>query len=343
MERKLASIQRIDNINPIPNADAIEVAQVLGWKCVIKKGEFKVQDLSIFVEIDSILPDRPEFEFMKSRHFRVKTIRLRGQISQGIVFPLSILPQDKFEQMSQAPVDKILGLDVTEMLNIQKWEPYIPAQLAGKVKGNFPSFLHKTDEVRIQAVPKVLDRYQGDVFFYVTEKVDGSSFTAYYRSGEYGICSRNLELKEEEGNSFWKLAKALDLETKLRIINRNIAIQGEMVGMGIQKNKYNFSDVRLFVFSVFDINNGKYLDFCEAEAVCKELQLDMVPIVERSYFLPKTVDELVEFSKGVSLLNKNIPREGIVFRPHEELYDKDIEGRLSFKVINPLFLLRYDE
>jgi RNA ligase (TIGR02306 family) len=342
MERKLASIQRIDNLSPIPNADVIEVAQVLGWKCVTKKGEFKINDLGVYIEIDSILPDRPEFEFMKSRHFRVKTIRLRGQVSQGIIFPLSILPRDKFEELSKAPVDKILGLDVTEMLNIQKWEPYIPAQLAGKIKGNFPSFLQKTDEIRIQAVPKVLDRHQGGVFFYVTEKVDGSSFTAYYRNGEFGVCSRNLELKEEEGNAFWKLARTLDLETKLRILNRNLAIQGEMAGMGIQKNKYNLSDVRLFIFSMFDIDNHKYLDFCEVLTLCKEFQLDTVPQVLGSYFLPKTVDEVVELSKGVSLLNKSIPREGLVFRPHEEAWDEDT-GRLSFKAINPEFLLRYDE
>ncbi|MFN0201713.1 MAG: RNA ligase (ATP), partial [Bacteroidia bacterium] len=165
--RKLASIQKIIQLEAIPEADAILKATVLGWQLVVKKGEFQVGDDCVYCEIDSLMPDRPEFEFLKPRGMRIRTVRLRGQISQGICFPLSILPEN-------TPIEE--GLDVTEMLGITKYEPPIPAQLAGTVKGLFPSFIPKTDETRVQVLQEVLDEYK-DETCYITEKLDGSSVT----------------------------------------------------------------------------------------------------------------------------------------------------------------------
>jgi RNA ligase (TIGR02306 family) len=165
--RKLASIQKIKSLEPIEGADAIEKATVLGWQLAVKKGEFKVGDLAVYCEIDSLLPDRPEFAFLKPRGMRIRTIRLRGQVSQGICFPLSILPED---------IEPQEDMDVTEILGITKYEPPIPAYLSGKVKGKFPSFIPKTDETRVQVLQKVLDKYQG-ISCYVSEKLDGSSAT----------------------------------------------------------------------------------------------------------------------------------------------------------------------
>ncbi|HIE27970.1 TPA: hypothetical protein EYP66_11855 [Candidatus Poribacteria bacterium] len=163
MDRALAHIERIRSIEPIEGADRIEKSTILGWEVVIRKEEFKVGDLVVYIEIDSILPEREEFEFLRDRKFRIKTVRLRGQVSQGIAFPLSILPDGiQIEE----------GLDVTEALNIHKYEPPIPAQLSGVVKGAFPSFIPKTDETRIQSVPDVLVRHKGKVFF-ISEKLDG--------------------------------------------------------------------------------------------------------------------------------------------------------------------------
>ncbi|MFW6246855.1 MAG: hypothetical protein ACOC22_01620 [bacterium] len=179
--RKLASIQRISNISPIPDADAIEVAQVLGWKVVVKKNQFKVNDLVVYCEIDSLMPDRPEFEFLRKNKFRIRTIRMRGQISQGICFPLDILPkhtQWHIEEMEKARISGIHGakgvegMDVTDILNIEKYEPPIPAELAGEVKGAIPSFLIKTDEDRIQILPEIPAKY-GGLQFVATEKLDG--------------------------------------------------------------------------------------------------------------------------------------------------------------------------
>lgn len=343
MERHLVSIQRIDKLEPILGADAIERASVLGWHLVVKKGEFREQDLCVFCEVDSVLPERPEFEFLRTRGFRIKTIKLRQQVSQGIAFPLSVLPQGSLVEVGQ---------DVTEVLGVKKYEPQIPAQLSGKVKGNFPSFLHKTDEIRIQSVPKVLERHR-DKTFYIAEKVDGSSLTVFYRTqesltgGEFGVCSRNLELKEDleygpSKNSFWKIARDLDLENKLKSLGGSWAVQGELLGPGIQKNKYHLSALQLKVFNIFDIQQGRYLNYLAFKEMCARLTLDMVPIVSENYTLKDTVDTLVDMSKGISLLSQQTQREGLVFRPIVEDIDSEL-GRTSFKVLNPNFLLKYDE
>ena len=225
--RKLASIQTIRALTPIEGADAIETAAVLGWQLVVKKGEFSVGDKAVYCEIVCLMPDKPEFEFLKPRGMRVRTIRLRGQISQGICFPLSILPAD-------APTEE--DTDVTELLGIIKHEPPIPACLSGIMKGNFPSFIPKTDETRVQVLQSVLNRYAGEPCF-VTEKLDGSSATYFINNDEFGVCSRNMQLEENAENSFWKIANTLEIESKLRTIGKNIALQGELVGEGIQGNK----------------------------------------------------------------------------------------------------------
>lgn len=331
MTRKLSSIQRIIKIEPIEGADNIELAYIQGWQTVVKKNEFAPQELVVFCEPDSILPERPEFEFLRDKKFRIKTIRLRGQVSQGIAFPLSILPNGiQIEE----------GLDVTEVLGIHKYEPPIPAQLSGIVKGTFPSFMPKTDETRIQSVPEVLMRHKGKVF-YVSEKLDGSSGTYYLRDGEFGVCSRNLELRETEENTFWIIARKHDIESKLRAYGRNVAVQGEVIGPGIQKNRYKLKQPSLFLFNVFDIDNYKYDDFKEFTEFASNYGFDAVPILKTEYVLDNTVEELVELSKGTSKLNAGIQREGIIMRTLAEETDVEL-GRLSFKVVNPEYLLRFE-
>lgn len=350
MERKLASIQKVLDVQPIPGADAIECLTVLGWKVVSKKGEFKVGDLVVYFEVDSILKESPEVEFLRKSNFRIKTIKLRGQVSQGLCLPLSILVGES--ELPHEPHAE--GDDVTALLDVVKYEPYVPAQLAGIVKGNFPEFLHKTDETRIQAVPEILYKHQLKDF-YVTEKVDGSSMTVYFRcnehfaDGEFGVCSRNMDLKETEGNSFWKVARELDLENKLRSLNRNIALQGELLGPGVQGNKYKLEKLGYYVFNVFDIDTGLHFDYNQFATLTQYLGLQTVPIlhvITLGKTVPQpttTIDDMVEFSKGKSFLNKDVHREGIVLRPLHNEYSEELRGRLSFKCINPDFLLKYNE
>lgn len=337
--RKLASIQKIKALDPIPDADAIEKATVLGWQLVVKKDDFQVGDLVVYCEIDSLMPAKPEFEFLKPRNMRIRTVRLRGQISQGICFPLSILPPD-FEPVEDA--------DCTEVLGITKYEPPIPACLSGIMKGKFPSFIPKTDETRVQVLQKVLDKYQGEPC-YITEKIDGSSVTYYLKDNEFGVCSRNLELLEDSQNSFWKVARQLDVENKLRSYGKNMAIQGELFGEGIQDNKLKIRGQTVRFFNVFDIDRFEYLNFEKFTAFFEQLDLPVVPMVALDYKLENDIEAIIKMATIKSALHKDVWAEGIVIRPYTERLELLLSnenfntGRVSFKAINPEFLLKYGE
>ncbi len=331
--RKLASIQRIKALEPILGADAIEKATVLGWQLVVKKGEFQVGDPCVYCEIDSLMPMRPEFAFLEPRGMRIRTVRLRGQVSQGICFPLSILSEG---------IDVSEGMDVTDLLGITKYEPPIPANLAGKVKGAFPGYLPKTDETRVQVLQEVLDEFRGTLC-QVTEKLDGSSATFYVREGELGVCSRNLELLETPENSLWRVARAMDLEAKLRSLDADLALQGEIIGEGIQGNKYKLRGQTVYFFNAYDIGASRFLGAVELSALLAKLGLPSVPILDEGYSLTSDIQELVRMSAGASQLNTALPREGVVIRPIAERHTGTLGlGRVSFKAINPEFLLKYE-
>ena len=331
-ERKLATIRKISNLSPIEGADKIEVATIDGWKVVVAKDVgHKVGDWVVYCEIDSFLPIKEEFEFLRKSSykkmgdqegFRLKTIKLRGQVSQGLILPMSV-----FGDFGWTAYE---GLDVTERLGIIKYDPPIPAELAGKVKGLFPSFLNKTDEERIQ---NLSSEYEGlkKHKFYVTEKLDESSATFYFKDGEFGVCSRNLELLESEGNTFWRVARELDLENKLKQVNYNLCIQGELIGEGVQGNPYKIKGQTIKFFNAFDIDNQKYLDFKGFEHLIDMLELKSVPIIDEWFTLPETIEELLKYSDDKSKLNPEFDREGIVIRT--------LDRKISFKVISNQFLL----
>ena len=333
MDRKLASVVKILDIQPIPNADAIVVAKVKGWNVVVKKGEFNIGDLAVYYEIDSFLPIRPQFEFLRkssfkrmgsSEGFRLKTIKLRGQLSQGLLTPIP-----------EGIVDPKEGDDLTEALGIVKYEPPIPAQLAGKIKGTFPSFIPKTEEIRIQ-------NFESEVGFspvgeraYVTEKLDGTSFTCYFNNGVFGVCGRNWELSETDDNSLWRMAKVLELKDKMTKHGKNIALQGELIGAGINGNLYGMSDHKLFFFTGYDIDKGRRMFFDELEWVLFGLQLQMVPVLEKYGFVipneSNIVDYMLKYAEGKSVLNMEVDREGVVVR--------GLEKEFSFKAISNTYLL----
>jgi len=327
--RKLATIQKIKSLEPIANADSIEKATVLGWQLVVKKGEFRVGEACIYCEIDSLFPDQEPFAFLKPRGMRIRTVKLRGQISQGICFPLSILPEGY-------PIEE--GADVTEVLGITKYEPVLPASLSGLVKGTFPSFIPKTDETRVQVLEELLRKYDGERC-YVTEKLDGSSVTYYLKDGEFGVCSRNYELLETADNTFWTVARQLDIENKLRL-GGNVALQGELIGNGIQGNKYKLKNQTVYFFNAFDIDRYAYLDYEQFVEVIRRLELNSVPVLDASFHLTADIPALVDMAIGQSVLNPVVLREGIVIRPLEE--KNDLLGRVSFKAISPEFLLQYE-
>lgn len=338
--RKLASIQEILEINDIEGADNIQVATVLGWQCVIKRDEFKVGDKIVFCEIDSLFPsDDERFSFLERVKYRIKTIKLRGQISQGLILPLSFLSDD----LSKNGVE--LDQNVTEDLRITKYEKPIfnggnGGFISGYTKGNFPSFLKKTDETRIQTFIETINNKIDkenliDLFCEIREKLDGTSVTYYIRDGEFGVCSRNLEIKESEESIYWKMAKKYNIEEILRSQDRNIAIQGEIIGVGIQGNKYKLTDNQLFIFNLFDIDSYKYLNPSELYDFCKENQLNQCPFIA-NVFLNNNIKDWINFSSFKSKLNGITIAEGIVVRLLND-------SEFSFKVINPQFLLKNDE
>ena len=331
IERKLATVVKIADIQPIVGADAIVVASVKGWKVVVKKDDYKVGDLAVYYEIDSFLPIRPQFEFLRKSSFkrmnsiegfRLKTIKLRGQLSQGLLTPIP-----------DGILDPKEGDDLTEALDIVKYEPPIPAQLAGKIKGVFPSFIPKTDEIRIQ-------NFESDVGFvpvgkrvYVTEKLDGTSFTCYFNNGVFGVCGRNWELTETNDNSLWRMANMLELKDKLTKLGKNIALQGELIGSNINGNLYGLSDHKLFFFTGYDINTGMRMPFYILEWILFKLDLQMVPVIESVSILPKEdiVDYMLKYAEGKSVLNVDVDREGVVVR--------GLEQEFSFKAISNVYLL----
>ena len=339
MNRKLASIQLIKDLRPIPNADAIMCAQVLGWECVTKKNEFNLNDKCVYFEIDSVLPIASWNDHLRKeadKKLRVKTIRLRGQLSQGLALPLSILPLGEYQ----------VGDDVTDIIGVEKYEPVVPMHLTGMVKGNFPSFLHKTDEVRLQSEPNVLQEAMDKKLVLVgTLKMDGTSFTAYRRDADFGVCSRNLDLKETEGNAHWRMARKLKLEEILRSEDRNLCIQGEMVGPGIQANRLGLKEVELYLFNLFDIDSGKYLSYRELREFCLKHRLKIVPLtghLDFSGYGISTVSRLLEMASEQEYDN-GTPAEGVVWRPLHETYSEVLKGRMSWKCISNRYLEKYKE
>src|SRR6266481_3269205 len=193
---KLASIQTISEIRPIDGADRIEAATVLGYQTVIKKGEFRVGDLCVWHEPDTVTAERPEYEFLRKQGFRLKVSRFKGQVSQGLALHMNVLP----------PADYTLGDDVTELTGLRKYEKRLSPNLIGVAKGAFPSWLPKTDEPNLRSFPEALVEFTGRECV-ITQKVDGTSATYYLRNGEFGVCSRNLELLDDPASIFWRVAR----------------------------------------------------------------------------------------------------------------------------------------
>lgn len=340
--RKLATIRKINEINSIPNANAIEVASVDGWKVVVKKGEFAVDDLACFCEIDSWVPhelapflskgqEPKEYNGVKGN--RLRTVKLRGQISQGLLLPISIV-----EDQVTTEYQVVEGANVTELLGIQKWEAPLPTQLAGEMRGLFPSFIPKTDQERVQNLTNEIKQWK-DLEFEITEKLDGSSCTMYLDSeGVFHVCSRNLDIKPSDTNSFWQVAKKYNVEAQLNGLNgfKNVAIQGELVGPGIQGDPYRFSEIDFFVFDIYDARKGKYFTSKLRRETCHIFGMKHVPVICPNYvgneLFPMTIDGILSLAQSKSKLNTKTEREGLVFKC---ITDPSIH----FKAINNKYLL----
>lgn len=380
-KRALAHIEEIMSLSPIEGADRIEVAQVLGWKVVVEKGEFQVGDKVVYIEIDSRVPaDNPYFAFLQDRKYKVKTIKLRGQISQGLIVPLDVLSR----------ADYNIGDDVTDILGItkiedvslkketdtkevrlrqshkklakQKWFKYMMRYawfrelaykflLPKKKKSGWPTWVVKTDSERIQNMPWILK--DKDTKFFVSEKCDGSSttFTLYKDKGKlkFMVCSRNVvqdtpdkksylnDVNGIEGNAYWEVAFKYDIEKKMRELftelgaQNNLTIQGELIGPGVQKNKYQLKEREFKAFNLYV--DEKYINLKDMEQIMKLKDIPTVPMIDFNYTLPDTLEELMKYSTGKSQLCDTL-REGYVF--------KNYDGSINFKCVSDEFLLKWN-
>jgi len=342
-ERKLATIRRITEINPIEGADLIEAVSIGGWTVVAQKVMgYKVNDLVVYCEIDAFLPTEVAPFLTQPGHFpkeyrgikgeRLRTKKLKGVVSQGLLLPLETLT--KFPSEQWFDVEPFEGSDVTSLLGIVQWEP--PAEFrSADAKGTFPSFIPKTDQERIQNLSREFEKYKDEALLWeITEKLDGSSMTAYFKDGEVGVCSRNLELREDLENTFWKTAVDSGAVDELKNLQRNLALQGELIGPGIQGNKYNLRKHEYRIYDIFDIDAQKYLLPEERYKIVETLGLLHCPVLDVTDLRFNSISNILDFAEGKSVLNSKTEREGLVF--------KQIQSSTSFKAISNRWLIKFE-
>lgn len=345
--RKLASVQYVHDVTPIEGADRIELVHVLGWQCVANKGQFQKGDLCVYFEIDSFLPVKPQFEFLRQSSykesdimgagFRLRTMRFRGQISQGLVLPLTAFPD--------LPSDVTIGTDVTELLGIRKWEIEERATTGGTVMGTLPIDIPHTDETRIQAMPELLEAFRGKQY-YISTKMDGSSHSISIDEDGFHVTGHNYEYKDDDSSAFYRFVKARDYRSAMeRYMDQNsihtLTIQGEFCAPGIQRNRLKLTKPEWYVFTVRI--DGKRVGMMKMIEVAKAINAPTVPIEEFGEDLTalySTVEALLERADGQ--YPNGGPKEGIVIRTMEPEFCPLISGPLSMKVVSNKYLLKND-
>lgn len=354
MSRKLASIQKIWKIEPIEGADRLELAHVLGWQIVIKKDQFKEGDDAVYFEIDSFLPIRPEFEFLRANSykktdlmgegFKLRTLKLRGQISQGLLMPMS-----EFPELTEAIYH--VGDDVTDILGVRKWEIEERATTGGTIMGELPYDVPHTDETRVQENPDLIQAFAG-LEYYISTKMDGSSHSVSIDENGFHVTGHNFEYKDDDTSSFYRLVKERGYKEKMELLMdryeyqgeaiKTLTIQGELCAPGIQKNRLKLAKPEWYVFTVRI--NGKRAGLTVMRNVCDALDMLTVPIEEVGYDLPArypTVEALLERADGE--YPNGGKKEGIVIRPTEPVFSPLISASLSMKVLNNKYLLKNEE
>lgn len=335
--RKLAYIVTVDSISPIAKADAIEVARVGGWSMVVKKGEFNPGDRAVYIEIDAFLPDgNPAWQFLVDkqgiehagiRGHVLRTVVMRKQVSQGLLVQIPM-----FGDLLTASA---IGEDVSALLGIQKYEKPIPKELEGLARGMYPSCIPKTDQERIQNLPSELAIWQKETSEWeVTEKMEGASVTYAWFGHDFHACSRTVDYLDLPNNNMWQIAHRLNLPTRFEKIlaGRNLAIQGEMVGPGIEDNIYKLSEYKFYAYDIYDLDNACYLGARERHALVAQLGVDHAPVVFASWTLRANVDMdvILSMAVGPSTLLSAQTREGLVY--------KKLDGTHSFKAISNEYL-----
>lgn len=321
---ELAYIGQVTHIYPIPGADFIESLEVVcgpggRWRGTAKKGDFDPGDRCEVYLQDALLPQSERFAFLEARHWRIRMVRLKGVPSECLIMPLT-----------DTTASLEVGVDITDLAGVTKYEKPLSANIGGDILGHFPSFVPKTDEPNFQRAPDLVAALQGRPF-YATLKADGSSGTVFWdRDGTVHACSRNFELKERPDTAVWQLVARYNLAQQ----RLPLALQFEIVGPGVQKNRLGLKELELRLFNVWHIEQRRYLDFADMLAVARSLGLPVVDLVEVGEAFTLRDDEALRRYAERSYPN-GATAEGVVIRPTQEM---QVDGeRLSFKVINLLY------
>lgn len=367
MSRKLASVQKVKAIKPIEGADRIEIVQILNWDCVAQKGQYKIGDLVIYFEIDSLLPDIPAFEFLKGsswsqklNKYKISTHKFRGQISQGLIIPIRQLTEiyNQINKSAVSSIDYDEGDDLTALLKIEKYEPPVSNGPLGDLI-HHEWYVPKTDEERIQVcaedvLPKYIKSEQGD--WYASVKLDGTSCTAGLFEDMFLVGGRNQWYKGP--NMYTETVKKYITEEKLRAYRETtgmyVVFQGELCGPGIQCNRLGLSEKDWFVFNVFTSDTGKMDSYTKCDLlnmlnICEYFGLKTVPLIpseakfdfKATTDIDETVENLLKYVDSIKYrtffddASPNQIAEGAVFRMNDMSY--------SFKVISNKFLLKGGE
>lgn len=387
MSRKLASVVTIATCDPIPDTDRLSVATMngKGWRVVTGRDEFKPGDRAVYFEIDSYLPaDDGRYEFLKERCLRkfvsksgqvlkegvrIKTCKLRGVVSQGLLIPIGQFPEitarTKGEEIGlpaeegdpAVVVQPLEGADVTRLLRVEHYDEVAEAlrpasggnPVSADAYGKFPSdFIPKTDEERIQNLADYFTKMKGRLFE-VTEKNDGSSVTMFLSNtvdaeNPFGVCSRNLRLKPETDRGVpvpWQMAEKYFVKDKLEKMNEELgcelAIQGELVGPGVNSNRDLYTEWEWHVFRIWDISNQRFLNPNMAQSLCTKYGLQYVPVISEALDVFKaieTMDAMLKFAEGKTA--RGHEREGLVFKTVDD------GPFVSFKAVSNRYLLKGD-
>ena len=316
---KLAVVSKVLELAPIAGADRIEVATVLGWQIVVKKGLYKKDDKAVIIFPDTLIPKKYVDEtYTGDEKIRLKTIKMKGQYSAGLLLPLSAV-----REYLGLPDNVVFedGDEVSVPLSVEKWVAPAGMSLAGDTKGSFPTnLISKTDELNFRSEPRALQEARNDPRFenqdfIVTLKCDGSSGTFIFKEGAFRVCSRNLELKETEGNVFWQVAKKYKLEEALSFGGAELAIQGEVCGPGIQGNPMKLAELTYFAFQLRDVKTNHWKDWDYTRMFCELHDIPTVPTLYRfgTSDFPSN-ERLQEIANNAKYDHGRSNAEGIVVR-----------------------------
>ena len=327
------SIQKINNIVKHPNADSLSVAKVLGWQVVFNhtQHQYNEGDWVVYVEIDSILPDKPAFEFLRKLNFRIKAVTLRGVESAGIIFPISLLEECGYDLHGSF----YEGMDVTDIIGASHYTKPVPVEMAGEAFGGLPGYLKMTDEKNIRSFPDTITELIGHPY-YITRKDDGTSASYFLLKGEFGACSRNVHLKPSTTNLFWRLAEKYQIERHMREFfkDRDVAVQGEIVGPSINDNHLGLKESELHIFNVWFINERVYGDFSCLVDFTTTTKIPMVDVLQIGNSFNYDLKQLIQFANKQKYPNNSAPAEGIVLRSQLSLPCLLLGGWWSGKIIN---------